>query len=116
MQFLGLFLFGWVFGVQWIESGYYARYLAVALWLQFAMGPLLQTLIVLEKQGRQVIFDSIRLILVLGIIIFMSTIIQSDARQVVIGYSIALASSYIIGYAIVRVTARKASLDSLSLT
>lgn len=111
---LGPVLFGWVFGAKWVESGYYARYLAVALWLQFAMGPLLQTLIVLEKQGRQVIFDSIRLILVLGIIVVMSTMIQSDARQAVIGYSLALAFSYIIGYALVRVTARKACLDDVS--
>jgi O-antigen/teichoic acid export membrane protein len=102
----GPVLFGWIFGEQWIESGYYARYLAVALWMQFAMGPLLQTLIVLEKQGRQVIFDSIRLVLVMGIIVVMSTIIHSSARQTIIGYSIALAFSYMIGYAIVRMTAK----------
>jgi uncharacterized membrane protein len=74
--------------------------------MQFAMGPLLQTLIVLEKQGRQVIFDSIRLVLVMGIIVVMSTIIHSSARQTIIGYSIALAFSYMIGYAIVRMTAK----------
>jgi len=104
---LGPVIFGWIFGSQWTEAGYYARYLAIALWLQFAMGPLLQTLIILEKQGRQAVFDAIRLLLVIGIIVIMHAA-QAEARHAVIGYSLALAVSYVIGYMMVRITARNA--------
>jgi O-antigen/teichoic acid export membrane protein len=107
---LGPVIFGWIFGAKWIEAGHYARYLAIALWFQFAMGPLLQTLIVLEKQGRQVMFDSVRLTLVIGIIVIMHGI-QAEARQTVIGYSCALGFSYVIGYVLVRVTAYNAQLN-----
>ncbi len=102
---LGPVMFGWVFGEQWTEAGYYARYLSIALCLQFAIGPLIQTLIVLEKQGRQVVFDAIRLLLIIGIIIIMHAA-QAEARHAVIGYGSALAISYVIGYVIVRMTAR----------
>lgn len=98
---LGPDFFKLVFGQQWIEAGSYARLLAFALWLQFSIAPLMQTLIVLERQGAQIVFDFLRFVLVTGSILSVH-FIGLDARDAVFAYGLSLTVTYLLGYAIVR--------------
>jgi O-antigen/teichoic acid export membrane protein len=62
----GPYLFGIVFGPQWIEAGEYARILAVAYLAQFVAAPIASTLFLLERQGLQLAWAATRLILTAG--------------------------------------------------
>ena len=44
-------LFSLVFGLEWIESGYFARYLAIFFLLRFCISPLSFTLIIANRQN-----------------------------------------------------------------
>ena len=59
-------LFGLVFGGPWAESGEYARYLAVAYLAQFAVTPISSTLFLLERQGQELGWGVVRLLLTAG--------------------------------------------------
>jgi len=48
---LGPYLFSIVFGVEWTQSGYLARYLSIFFLLRFCISPLSYTLIVSNKQN-----------------------------------------------------------------
>lgn len=65
---LGPWLFSFVFGDQWAESGQYARALALALGAQLVVSPLSQTLIVTEHQGLQLTWDVLRLSFTAGVV------------------------------------------------
>lgn len=54
-------LFPVVFGDQWRESGYYAQALSIGIAGQLAAAPLAQTLIVADRLGWKVVWDSTRL-------------------------------------------------------
>lgn len=58
---LGPVAFSVVLGPRWETSGSYARALAVGLVLQMVAAPLSQTLIVMEKNFQQFVWDVIRL-------------------------------------------------------
>jgi len=59
-------LFGLVFGPQWQEAGAYAQLLAVAYLAQFTVTPVSSTLFLLERQGRELAWGSVRLLLTAG--------------------------------------------------
>lgn len=54
-------LFALVFGPQWSEAGQYARLLAVAYLAQFAVVPVSATLFLLERQGQEWAWATVRL-------------------------------------------------------
>ncbi len=56
-------LFGVVFGPTWVEAGEYARVLAAAYLLQFAVNPISPTLQLLERQGQALAWAGVRLLL-----------------------------------------------------
>jgi O-antigen/teichoic acid export membrane protein len=56
-------LFALVFGPQWSEAGEYARLLAPAYLAQFAIVPVSATLFILERQGRELGWTILRLVL-----------------------------------------------------
>jgi O-antigen/teichoic acid export membrane protein len=56
-------LFGVVFGPTWTEAGDYARILALAYLLQFAVNPIAGTLQLLERQGQSLAWAGARLLL-----------------------------------------------------
>lgn len=56
----GPWLFAVVFGPEWHESGQYARALSVGLAAQLIASPLSQTLVVLERAGLQLMWDTLR--------------------------------------------------------
>jgi len=53
-------LFGLVFGAAWTEAGRYAQFLAIMALGQLVIGPIAQTLIVLERQDLQLVRDALR--------------------------------------------------------
>jgi O-antigen/teichoic acid export membrane protein len=59
-------LFGLVFGPEWTEAGEFARLLAVAHLAQFAVVPVSPTLFLLERQGRELGWVAVRLLLTAG--------------------------------------------------
>ena len=56
-------LFGVVFGPTWTEAGEYARILALAYLLQFAVNPIAGVLQLLERQGQSLAWAGARLLL-----------------------------------------------------
>ena len=65
----GPWVFSWVFGEEWRQSGEYARALSVGLAAQMVGSPLSQTLIVLERQGLQFTWDAFRVVLISGAVV-----------------------------------------------
>lgn len=59
-------LFGVLFGAQWVEAGHYAQLLSLGYLAQFAVSPVSQTLLLLERQALQLTWDSSRLVLTCG--------------------------------------------------
>jgi O-antigen/teichoic acid export membrane protein len=59
-------LFATVFGAEWREAGEYAQLLCLGYYAQFAVSPVSQTLLILERQGWQLAWDTTRLVLTLG--------------------------------------------------
>jgi O-antigen/teichoic acid export membrane protein len=63
----GPVLFGLVFGAQWTEAGEYARLLALAYLAQFAVVPVSATLFLVERQGHELAWVVVRLLLTTGV-------------------------------------------------
>jgi O-antigen/teichoic acid export membrane protein len=62
----GPWMFGLIFGPTWAEAGEYARFLAVAYLAQFAVTPVSSTLFLLERQGQELVWGCVRLLLTAG--------------------------------------------------
>jgi O-antigen/teichoic acid export membrane protein len=101
LAWLGPVFFGFVFGENWAEAGVYARYLAIPLLIQFAIAPVLQTLIVLERLVTLAFIDAIRLFLIVGVIVVMHSA-DANASEAIIGYSVSLSATYLVSFIIVR--------------
>jgi O-antigen/teichoic acid export membrane protein len=69
---LGPTLFEILFGQNWTQAGVIAQILVPLLVSQFVVSPLSQILIVLKRQTWQMIWDSIRLILVMAVFMISS--------------------------------------------
>lgn len=62
-------LWSWVFGATWEPSGQMARALGISLAAQLVASPLSQTLIVFERTGLQLGWDTTRLVTVSGAVV-----------------------------------------------
>ena len=76
----GPWLFGFVFGAEWVVAGEYARWLALWMFFMFLNNPSIKTMPIISAQGFHLVFTfftiSIRLIvLALGYYIFQSDIV-----------------------------------------
>ena len=98
---MGPGLFGFIFGENWTEAGVYVRYLAIPLLIKFAIAPVLQTLIVLNRLVALAFVDALRFLLIVGVIVAMHSV-GADANEVVIAYSISLSVTYLVSYMLVR--------------
>lgn len=94
-----------VFGDAWTESGAYAQALAVGLAFQFFAAPLSQTLVVLERQLTQLLWDCGRLALTLCCIT-LSYSMGATALQSVWIYSLASAFAYGVSWTLSRASIR----------
>lgn len=59
-------LFAFALGAQWREAGVYAQILALGYAAQLIVSPISQTLLLLEKQGQQLAWDTLRLVATVG--------------------------------------------------
>jgi len=69
---LGPELFAVVLGPEWRVAGQFAQALSIGLAGQFVAAPMAQTLIVLERQGAQLLWDVARLVLVVGSMVVLA--------------------------------------------
>lgn len=91
-------VFGLVFGPEWVESGRWAQLLAVAYLAEFAVTPVSQTLFILERQGRQLVWDATRLLLTAG----GPALAAACGAPMTVAVAI-LAASHVVSYAVLYV-------------
>jgi O-antigen/teichoic acid export membrane protein len=89
----GPWAFGWVFGGQWERAGSYAQLLAVAFLAQFVASPVTNVLNLVERQGLALIWEVVRLVLVVGVPWLVWLLGGSDLAGVA-GYAGVLVFSY----------------------
>jgi len=90
-------LFGLVFGGPWAESGEYARYLAVAYLAQFVVTPISSTLFLLERQGQELGWGVVRLLLTAGgpwVCGLVGAPIQTAIIVLAVGHTLSYAALY----------------------
>ena len=82
-------------GAQWHQSGVYAQALALSLAVQMVGNPLSQTIIVMGKNGYQLAWDILRLVLCAGAVVVASRL-GFSATNAIWWLSIASAASYLV--------------------
>ena len=76
--------FAFIFGEEWRTMGLYLRYFSLAFWLQIGVGALSPTLMILERQRTQLVYDIVRLVLVIASIGTAELLSWSAAQAVLI--------------------------------
>lgn len=89
----GPWLFSFVFGAEWYEAGIYARILSVMVYFHFIILPIGRILEVFERQREGLIFNIIRLGMVLAVF-FISKIFNFSSYQTVALYSFSNSITY----------------------
>lgn len=90
----GPMLFGFIFGDQWTESGWYVSILAPVFICQVAVSPLSQIMAVIGAQKLQLVWDIVRLALVSGSIL-AGAWLQVSADLCIMLYGLGMSASYI---------------------
>lgn len=90
----GPWLFSFVFGAEWYAAGVYARILSVVVYFHFIVLPIGRILEIFERQREGLIFNIIRLIMVLSVF-FVANTFNLNAYQTVALYSFSNSISYI---------------------
>lgn len=91
----GPWLFGLVFGPAWVEAGQYARFLAVGFLAQLAVSPVSLTLLILQRQGAQLAWDVLRLVITTGAPVLVAVLGGSA-----VGAVAAMSAAYVVCYGI----------------
>lgn len=91
----GPWLFVTVFGESWREAGVYIQLLFFASISKFVVNPLAQTLIILERQDIQLVWDILRLLLVVAVFSVPKYFQWPDTYAIGL-YSISTMLSYIV--------------------
>lgn len=87
-------VFSFLFGVAWKESGIYARILSLSYYFAFISWPIMPTLNILEKQFWQLSWDISRLALTLGAL-FLAHRLGCSARSAIALFSAAMMAGYL---------------------
>lgn len=107
----GPWLFALVLGEAWREAGAYVQLLAVMFMAEFVVVPVSSTLVLLERQELQLVWDVGRLLLVVGTLWLANTLGWSSVQAVgAYGGSTLIAYLGLFGlsnYALTRITADK---------
>lgn len=101
------FAFAAIFGKEWTEAGYYLRYLSPLILAQIVVNPISQTLLILERQFLQLVWDVLRLLLVVSVFFLFK---NEDARLAMIFYSLVMTVAYLAMLAISRYQLFEATL------
>lgn len=100
---LGPWLFGFVFGAEWHEAGYYARWLAILVFFHLINAPSVQSLAITSSQSHLLVWEIVttvfKVILVLFLGVFTNNAELTTAVYAVFG---ALAYVYLIAMGIMR--------------
>lgn len=59
---VGPWLFSLVFGAEWAIAGFYAQLLVLSYYSQFVVSPVSRALVILERQGTQLLWDASRFV------------------------------------------------------
>ena len=87
------YIFSFVFGHQWESAGTYFIILAPMQFVSFFIWPLMPTLMLLEKQKWQLLWEIIRIIFTCGAIIF-SFYLHASIYQALVAYSFFMMLTY----------------------
>ena len=87
--------FAIVFGPGWEMAGRYVQIMGVMFAVRFAIVPLFHTLNVLERQDLYFLWESIRLVLVVGSLLVIRTLGFSDIAGIV-AYSLSMMTAYVL--------------------
>ena len=90
----GPWLFSFVFGAQWYNAGIYARILSVMVYFHFIILPIGRIIEIFERQREGLIFNTIRLIMVL-LVFFVAKRFDFTSYQTVALYSLSNSITYI---------------------
>ncbi len=88
-------VFGFIFGEQWITSGWYIVALLPMFLGQMVVTPLSQTLNILERQDLQLLWDISRLVMVVGVIFLANNILHLTSLYVLALYGAGMFVMYI---------------------
>jgi O-antigen/teichoic acid export membrane protein len=94
--FFGPVMFEWVLGKDWRIAGVYCQYLTPWMYLNFAIAPVLQVSVIMNKQGEYFIVSLIHNVLVLGAILIGGFVF----KDIITGFII-LSGVMIVFYAVV---------------
>lgn len=90
----GPWLFAFVFGAEWYDAGVYARILSVMVYFHFIALPIGRMLEIFERQREGLIFNIIRLLMVLSVF-FIAKRFDFTSYQTVALYSFSNSITYI---------------------
>jgi len=94
---IGPFLFGLIFGKQWIEAGYFARIMAIIVFSRLIFTPISRLYSVFEKQKEAFLIDLLRLILVLSVY-YISKFLLLDVNIFIMLYSVSMSFIYLLTF------------------
>lgn len=97
----GPFLFGFIFGEEWTESGNYARIISILVFFRFIFTPISRVFEVFERQIQAFVIDVVRLVLVFTIFTIVE-FYNLTSFQAVGLYSALMALLYLITYILAR--------------
>ena len=99
-------MFSLFFGKEWYTSGEYLQLLAPAFFMQLIVSPLSLTLVVLERQKLQLVWDVFRLV-----VVFLSIVVVyyfgAEAKIAIAVYSISLFVLYLMLLIVIGLELRK---------
>jgi O-antigen/teichoic acid export membrane protein len=78
----GPWLFGFVFGVEWVAAGQYARWLAVWLYFSFINVPSVQAIPLLGLQGQFLAYELVVITLRAASLAFGALVLESDVAAI----------------------------------
>ena len=99
-------LFSVVFGPSWREAGIYVRILSASYLVNFVVWPLSQTLLILERQELQMVWDAGRLALVAAVLVALPQF-GVGPRWTVAVLSLAVTLSYLVFFWMCSLLVRK---------
>lgn len=92
---IGPWLFSFLLGHEWYDSGVFAQVLCLLIYFKFISSPIMNCLNVLERQDIQLFFNVVRTILTV-IIFLLSFQLEFPIKQTLIFYSISMSIFYLL--------------------
>lgn len=92
---IGPWLFSFLLGHEWYDSGVFAQVLCLLIYFKFISSPIMNCLNVLERQDIQLFFNVVRTILTF-IIFLLSFQLEFPIKQTLIFYSISMSIFYLL--------------------